>query len=384
VPKDSIELPADCVELHAMPLHAHAEADDDGLLPVPEWVHIAPAGEPIEGEGENLERVVRGRDGREFAVADPGAVIAATELPMQFDWDHESMSYFGGSTRAAGWLDAVEYVDEDGVDEDRPEPGFWAHVERWTPKGREDVERGYYRGLSPVIRHQLREPEVEGDDPPAPMLLGFINVALTNRPNLRMALLNSEGAPSPSTETNEETMNTIPEELHAAASAVGLDPSEATPAQFAEALAPRLSVDDSALRAELAAAQDAHSVLATDLEAARAELATYRAKERDEVIGHAIRSGRTSAGNREMLERLYTTDRAAFDTLTGGTAAPTPIVEQVTSEAGSANALLTLEDLSPREQLFARSIKAQGLRGEDGKPLSGVSLYQKAQEMAKR
>lgn len=381
MPKDSTELPADCVELHAMPLHAHAEANDDGLLPVPEWVHIAPAGDAVEGE--SAERVVRGRDGREFAVSDPSAVISATELPMQFDWDHESMSFFGGSTRAAGWLDAIKYVDDDDTNEDHPEPGFWAHVERWTPMGREDVERGYYRGLSPVIRHQLREPEVEGDDPPAPMLLGFINVALTNRPNLRMALLNSEGAPSPSTETNEETMDTIPEELHAAASAVGLDPSEATPAQFAEALAPRLSVDDSALRAELTAAQDAHAVVATDLEAARAELATYRERERDEVINHAIRSGRTAASNREMLERLFGTDRAAFDTLTGGTA-PTPIVEQVTTEVGTANALLKFEDLSPREQLFSRSIEAQGLRGEDGKPLKGASLYQKAQEMAQR
>lgn len=367
-----------------MPLALHAEGEDESRLAVPEWVHITPAGEAGEGE-EHAERVVRGRDGREFAVADPEAVIASSEFPMQFDWDHESM--LGFSTRAAGWIDEMVYLEEG--DEERPEPGFWAHVERWTPQGRADVEAGYYRGISPVIRHQYREPAEEGGDEPPPLLLNFVNVALTNRPNLRMAMLNNEGAGAPE---GTENMSHLPQELHATAIALDLDPEAATIAQYAEAAADRLTTPaptDTEVHAQLEEArarvrslEDAHRVAVTDLEAARAELGTYRDRERDEIIEQAIREGRTAAANREMLRRLFTTDREAFDSLTKGTA-PTPITEPVTV-ASSTAAPTRFEDLSPREQLFAAHIREAKLRGADGKPLSGEALINKAQEMARR
>lgn len=177
------------VELHGCAFALHTSSD--GKVTLPEWVQLTPAGED-EGDGE---AVVRGRDGRRFTIDDPKAVLEGTELPIQFDWEHLSVypAVWGGSTRAAGWIDRIEFVEKG--DEGRPTPGFWGHVERWTADGRADVEGGYYRGLSPLVRYQYREPAKEGDEAPPPLLRGFVNVALTNLPNLRMALLHSQGTP---------------------------------------------------------------------------------------------------------------------------------------------------------------------------------------------
>lgn len=225
------QLPADCVELFAQSLHATSAApDDDGKLPLPKWVHLTPQGD----EGHELalqgERVVRGRDGREFAIGDVQRVIAGTDLPMQFDWDHESVSWFG-STKAAGWVDKIEYLEEG--DEERPDPGFWGRVERWTPEGKSDVQESRYRGLSPVVRYEYRQPAASDQPSPPPLLVGFVNVALTNRPNLKMALLNSEGQPA--SEAKDTNMNgATSEQLTHAANVELADAFEAEPLTAAE------------------------------------------------------------------------------------------------------------------------------------------------------
>lgn len=231
-----MDLPG-CAHLAFADMSAHMETRADGSRVAPTWVHISPAGE----ENESGERVVRGRDGREFAILDPQRALAGTELPMQFDRDHESV--IGGflsapNTRAAGWIDEVLYVAPGEEDDERPQAGFWGHVEAWTSEGRDDVEGLYYRGLSPVVRFEQREPEQEGDEAPAPVLVGFVNVALTNRPNLRMQMLHSErhqGAEAPQeqetpmAETNAELAelraqlakaNAEKEAAHAAAEAL--------------------------------------------------------------------------------------------------------------------------------------------------------------------
>lgn len=232
-PESTRQLPADCVELFARALHADgAKADSDGKLPLPKWVHLSPAGD----EGHELalkgERVVRGRDGREFAVGDVKRVLKGTELPMQFDWDHESVSWFG-STKAAGWIDEIVYLEEG--DDERPAPGFWGRVERWTPEGKSDVEEARYRGLSPVVRYEYRQPASSDEPAPPPLLVGFVNVALTNRPNLKMTLLNrEEQSAAPSAE--DQTMHAS---LLAIAKSLGL-PDGATPEQLAHAIATQL------------------------------------------------------------------------------------------------------------------------------------------------
>lgn len=186
-PSAALSLPPGCAELHSVALHRTG-------VKAPDWLHVAPAGEPFAA----AERLVTGRDGRRFVIDDPHRVIGGTELPMQLDWEHRSMlpPYFDGTTRAAGWIDSLVYLD--AGDASRPEPGFWAHVARWTEDGRRDVEGGYFRGLSPVVRYETA-PAAEGEDEPLPRLRGFVNVALTNRPNLRMVLLHHQehGAGAP-------------------------------------------------------------------------------------------------------------------------------------------------------------------------------------------
>lgn len=208
---DDRELPPGLCELAPMAfaLHATTPKGENGLLPLPKWVHLSPGGEedPDAPEGRKHERIVRGRDGRKFAIGDVSRVTQGTELPMQFDWDHRSV-YYGGETRAGGWIDHIEYVET--PDEERPEPGFWGRVERWTPDGRSDVEQGYYRGLSPVVRYEYRTPTTDGDEAPAPLLVGFVNVALTNRPNLKMTLLNGQAGPSPESSPQASTPPSSP------------------------------------------------------------------------------------------------------------------------------------------------------------------------------
>lgn len=246
-------LPPGCVELHAVGLDLHAEGDERRAAP--EWVHIVPAGEVDDATGEH---VVRGRDGRRFTIDSHEAVMAGSELPMQIDWEHLSvLGPSGGerATKAAGWIDRLEWIEQ--PDEQRPAPGLWAHVARWTPEGRADVEQGYYRGLSPVVRYQLREPAVEGDEPPPPLLRGVVNVALTNRPNLRMTLLHSEQHTAPRAPGGTGTMNEHEKGIRAR---LGL-PETATHAEVArvalaqlDSLVPRADLEQALHRAQAAEA----------------------------------------------------------------------------------------------------------------------------------
>jgi len=124
-----------------------------------EWIHILPGG-PI----------VVARDERVFQVTDAESVLAASELPMLVDWEHESENPWGGSTRAAGWIE--ELSASDGSER---AAGLWGRV-RWTGKGGEDVAQGAYRFLSPVV-------VIDSETRDAQQI---VSVALTNRPALRM------------------------------------------------------------------------------------------------------------------------------------------------------------------------------------------------------
>lgn len=158
--------------LHAIDLHAQAKGDA-----LPEWLHICPPG-PL----------AKGRDGRQFAIDDAEAAIAATEFPAALDIDHLSM--LGGSTEAFGWIDRVEYVDAES--DDARAPGFWGHVESFTPEGEDHIRTKRFRFLSPVVSLDYRE--VEGHSEHQPHLRGFLNFALTNRPNLTLTMLHREHA----------------------------------------------------------------------------------------------------------------------------------------------------------------------------------------------
>lgn len=110
---------------------------------------------------------------------------------MAIDVDHESM--LGGSTAAYAWIDRIEYVAPDS-DEERA-PGFWGHVESWTPEGQMLVAHRKFRGISPVVRIAYPKDEAHAADD-LPELVAFLNAALTNRPNLKITLLNTEETPA--------------------------------------------------------------------------------------------------------------------------------------------------------------------------------------------
>jgi phage I-like protein len=248
---------------------------------------------------------------------------------MLIDWDHAS--FLGESTKAAGWIGAVEYVSEEDTDDLRPAPGFWGHVEAWTPEGAEDVRTKRFRMISPVIRHQFRLAEVEGGEPPPPLLWAFENVALTNRPNLRMVALNAR-------ETGGGVSAMSDEQLTELRMLLGLE-EDADADAILEAVRAATSSDDEPEEApesaELESAHAALRVLESERDAARAELARYREAEAEAdrsaavaSVDKAISEGRAHSDNRDDLIRLATSDRqedrAMFSRLTAHTVSSAP------------------------------------------------------------
>lgn len=102
----------------------------------PEWVQLTPV-----SKGDFVAK-----DGRRFTIADADALLAASPLPIGIDYDHATdLSAKGGfSAPAAGW---IEQLATHGP---ANEPGIWGRV-KWTPRGKQSVIDGEYRGLSPAL-----------------------------------------------------------------------------------------------------------------------------------------------------------------------------------------------------------------------------------------
>lgn len=118
----------------------------------------------------------RGRDGREWTLGDPAAVIAASaalKYPEGFCVDLEhALIKDDGAAPAAGWIG--ELFARDGA--------VWGRVE-WTELGANAITGKTYRGLSPVFLHDA-----------ANQVVAFANAGLTNKRNLFLPALN-ERAP---------------------------------------------------------------------------------------------------------------------------------------------------------------------------------------------
>lgn len=128
---------------------------------VPEWIEVLPAGPQISG-----------RDGRNWLLDDPLAVIANSELPLHVDYEHASevRAPKGEEAPAAGWIDKLEVRDG----------RIWAHVD-WTPRASAMIAEREYRFISPTFWF----------DSNTGRIVGLVSVALTNRPNLTMTALNA-------------------------------------------------------------------------------------------------------------------------------------------------------------------------------------------------
>ena len=245
----------------------------DGV--VPEWFHVLPF--PDENG------MVRGRDGREYRVDDPEAIIAATEFPIYLDRDHASMTFWG-STAASGWFDELDWREPA-----EGEPGgFYAHVEHLTTDGREDLEERRFRRLSPTILVERLQEDAggSGEIREVRVVRAFLNVAMTNRPNLRLADLNRSEEltrnaglePSPVRDETNGRKTTMHESLRALAEQLGLGPGTS--------------------EEQVAAAVNAQLVPRAELEAARnrvKELEQLQAKAFADKVEEAL-NGALAAG----------------------------------------------------------------------------------------
>lgn len=130
---------------------------------VPEQIQILPAGPYIEA-----------RDGRDFTLADPQALVNrmnAAGRDIVIDYEHSTLrgAKKGEKAPAVGWVKSF-YLNDDGE--------VWANVE-WNASARRSIQNKEYKYISPGINYTGDEREIF-----------YINsVALTNDPALTMQAL---------------------------------------------------------------------------------------------------------------------------------------------------------------------------------------------------
>jgi len=133
------------------------------------WIHVTPLGEYAHA-GAGVVQVID-VEALKAITEDFTAKAAVENFPgLLVDFDHFSMDTDKPS-EAAGWISALREDAE----------GLWAKV-RWTSKGKDAVEGGEYRLVSPVFP-KPSDCEVLGDNRIRPRLL--MSVALTNDPNIK-------------------------------------------------------------------------------------------------------------------------------------------------------------------------------------------------------
>ena len=136
-------------------------------LPEDGWYNIAIPGEFPHTESGTVQ--VLDEDGMRSMAGEIHGFAADAAWPgLLVDFDHQSLDIDKPST-AAGWLVDAEY---------RP-TGLWAKI-RWTSKGREALEGGLFRFISPVWC--VADCEELGDKRLRPRHL--MNCAVTNCPNI--------------------------------------------------------------------------------------------------------------------------------------------------------------------------------------------------------
>lgn len=242
----------------------------------PEWIHLAAAGAPLEG-----------RDGGQFRVDHPEAVIRATTFPMAIDRDHDSMLPWGRGTDA-GQIQRIEYLD---APRDGRAAGFWARVRSWTPAARGEIEHRDFRSL--VLLAQV--------DTATGRVLAFRSASLSSRsprPVAKSPPLAEPPAPEPAADPEP--------------------PSRAKPVtparRTSRPVAPAAPGSDSSELGRKAVAEAFRE--AAD---AKRELAMVRRERLDEkiggVIGAAVKAGKvTPAAAKYHRESVKTAeDLAAFE-----------------------------------------------------------------------
>lgn len=255
---------------------------DHALAPngaAPEWVQLLPEGRII------------GRDGREFEVADPGALVLDFQsrgIDLPIDYEHQNdrpEAKLSGPVPAAGWIKELKVA----------EGGIWGRVE-WTETAAELIARKEYRFLSPSLLIHPKTRQVHR----------IKGAGLVHNPNLYLTALASQ----------EDTMKPItPAKVTA--------PSTAFAAHVATLveLPPETSQDDllKALGARVKAQPDPTKYVPIEaLSELMAEHRNVRQTTTEErvqsKIEEASRNGYLAGGAmRDWAIELCRSDEAAFD-----------------------------------------------------------------------
>lgn len=259
---------------------------DRALAPggaAPEWVQLFPEGR------------MTGRDGREFDLADPAALVLAFQsagVDLPIDYEHQNdrpEAKLNGPVPAAGWIKELKIAAG----------GLWGRVD-WTATARELIGNREYRYLSPSF---LFHPKTKA-------ILRLKGAGLVHNPNLHLAALASQ----------EDTMP--PETTPAAAryarlaEALKLGP-DATEEEMLAALA-------ELLKAKGADAPDpARFVPVETVQAMLAErnltLATASEGRATEKVADALRRGYISPAMKGRATALCMNDEASFDSFVAST-----------------------------------------------------------------
>ena len=132
----------------------------------PDWVHLFPPGR------------MTGRDGREFDLADPAALVLAFQsagIDLPIDYEHQNdrpEAKLSGPVPAAGWIADLRH----------DATGLWARVS-WTATAREMIARREYRFLSPSFLYH----------PATRQVMRLKGAGLVHNPNLHLVALGPPG-----------------------------------------------------------------------------------------------------------------------------------------------------------------------------------------------
>lgn len=275
----------------------------------PAWVHLFPDGK------------MTGRDGRQFDLADPAAVVLAFQssgIDLPIDYEHQNdrpEAKLQGPVPAAGWIKELKAEAS----------GLWGRVE-WTAMAREMIGRKEYRYISPSFLFH----------PKTTQIVRLKGAGLVHNPNLHLTALAAE-TPSPlavDTDKPSGEAGGLQQEL---AQMLGLGES-ATKEQVAQALEMVLSAvmrliggttahnpapsqtahPEAALQSAQTAVPDPSRYMPTEAFATMAQqhgqaMEDLRLHRIEGKIAKACAEGFVTHGMRDWARALCHSDEAAFD-----------------------------------------------------------------------
>lgn len=263
---------------------------DRALAPggaAPQWVHLFSEG------------MIKGRDGRDFELADPGALVLAFQsggIDLPIDYEHQNdkpEAKLSGPVPATGWI--KELMATAG--------GLWGRVE-WTATASELIANKEYRFLSPSFLFH----------PATRQIMRLKGAGLVHNPNFHLtALASQEPTMLPPTPRQSKPQQPKPELPEAAGLAAALAkllqlPPDVPPEQLLAKLAELLKgAPDPAKFMPIAAVQD----MLSDRQLERATAAQNRVQDK---VNAAVRQGYLTRGMRDWALALCASDEAAFDT----------------------------------------------------------------------